>query len=139
MKTFKLKALEVIESTDSDKDILQHQIPLLAGLIINREDDHYQWVIEAYIDKKYEAFFTRLKETREEIMVQVKITKQSNAPATFITSIIGMNDVGDNMNVLFMGTIIDKQREIVLGILKELIDQGYHGEELLDKFKVTIE
>ncbi|HLQ72220.1 MAG TPA: YwpF family protein, partial [Bacillota bacterium] len=92
-----------------------------------------------YIDKKYEAFFTRLKETREEIMVQVKITKQSNAPATFITSIIGMNDVGDNMNVLFMGTIIDKQREIVLGILKELIDQGYHGEELLDKFKVTIE
>ncbi|HLR01965.1 MAG TPA: YwpF family protein [Virgibacillus sp.] len=138
MKTFKLKALEVIESKDSDKDITQYQIPLLEGLIINREDENNRWVIEAYIDKKYHAFFTRLKETREEIMIQVKITKQSNAPATFITSIIGMNDVGENMNVLFMGTIVDKQREIVLDMLKKLIDQGYHGEDLLDEFKGLI-
>lgn len=139
MKTFKLKALEVIESKDSDKDILQYQIPLLEGLIINREDEDNQWVIEAYVDSTYNNFFTRLKETREEIMVQVKITKQSNAPATFITSIIGINDVGDNMNVLFMGTIVDKQREIVLDMLKKLIDQGYHGEDLLDEFKGLIE
>jgi|SRR5699024_7516178 len=139
MKTFKLKALEVIESTDSDKDILQHQIPLLEGLIINREDEKNQWVIEAYVEKEYIDFFTRLKDTRDEIMIQVKITKQSNAPATFITSIIGMNEVGDNMNVLFKGTIVDKQREIVEGMLKKLIDQGYHGEDLLDKFKGLIE
>lgn len=139
MKTFRLKTLDIIESTDSDKDIIQHQIPLLEGLIINREDEENRWIIEAYITKDYNDFFTRLKETRDEIMVQVKITKESNAPATFITSITGMNEVGHNMNVLFMGTIVDKQREIVEAMLKRLIDEGYHGEELLDKFKGLIE
>lgn len=139
MKTFRLNTLEIIEGTDSDKDILQHQIPLLEGLIINREDERNQWLIEAYVEQKHYAFFTKLEQTREEIMVQVKITKESNPPATFITSITGINEIGDNMNVLFMGTIVDKQREIVENMLKDLIDQGYHGEELLDKFKGLIE
>ena len=42
-----LKALDIIEN-DSRK-----KIELIDGLIINREDEENQWIIEAYIDQKY--------------------------------------------------------------------------------------
>lgn len=135
MKTFVLKDMEVMENTDGETDILKHQIPLLEGLIINREDKENRWVIEAYIEKKYYDFFMNLRETREDVMLQVKITKESNRPAFFLTSIIGINEIGANMNVLFLGTIVDKRQEIIEDMLKHLIDEGYHGKCLLEKFK----
>lgn len=135
MKTFVLKDLEVMENTDGEEDILKHQIPLLEGLIINREDNENRWVIEAYIEKKYYDFFAGLRKTQKDVMLQVKITKESNQPAIFLTSIIGINEIGANMNVLFIGTIVDKRQEIIEDMLKQLIDEGYHGKCLLDKFK----
>lgn len=139
MKTFELKALEVFENTDGESEIEQHTIPLLGGLIINREDEADRWVIEAYLEKRYHDFFKELEKTRNDVMIQVKITKESNQPAIFMTNIIGINEIGDNMNVLFMGTIVDKRKEIIEDMLKQLIDEGYHGKALLDKFKEFIE
>ncbi|HLR80168.1 MAG TPA: YwpF-like family protein [Bacillota bacterium] len=136
MKTFKLHSLKIINNEDAD--ILQQSIPLLDGLIINREDDANQWLIEAYIEQNYLDFFQNLYSEKEEVLVQVKITKESNDPATFITVITGINEIGDHMNVLFIGTIVDQHKEIIEKKLKMLIEQGYQGEELLHKFKEQI-
>ncbi|HLR80365.1 MAG TPA: YwpF family protein [Bacillota bacterium] len=136
MKTFKLKTLSIIESVKDD--ILEHDIELLDGLIINREDEHDRWVIEAYIEQQYMDLFKRLEREREEIMLEVKITKKSNPPATFITSIIGINTIGDQMNVLFMGKIVDQRQSKIEETLRTLIQKGYQGEELLDRFKQLI-
>ncbi|WP_067730090.1 YwpF-like family protein [Oceanobacillus damuensis] len=132
MKTFKLKKLEVVDHND---EIDQKSIPLLDGLIINREDDNSQWLIEAYIEKSNYDYFNRIYENKEEIMVQATITKETNEPATFITTVLGVNEIGDHMNVLFIGKIIDSRKSIVEELLTDLINQGYQGKELLKKFK----
>lgn len=136
MKTFKLKDLRIIENQDDE--FIHHSIPLIDGLIINREDEQNRWVIEAYTKKDYMDFFHRLQEQNDQIMVHVTITKESNPPATFITTIIGINEIANNMNVLLLGHIVDQRKEIIEKKLRELIDKGYHGEELLEKVKESL-
>ena len=134
MKTFMLKALDIIEN-DSRK-----KIELIDGLIINREDEENQWIIEAYIDQKYLNYFQELQNQNEKVMIEVKITKETNDPATFITSMIGLNKIGTQMNVLFKGTIaVDQYNSGMEQALKSLIDQGYQGEELLGEFKALLQ
>ncbi|MBX0356680.1 YwpF-like family protein [Halobacillus sp. Nhm2S1] len=133
MKTFKLISLDIME--EKHDDITQRRIKLEDGLIINREDDHGRWIIEVYVDESYRDFFETMKEKEEEIIIQVKITKQSNRPATFLVKPIDVNMIGDRMNVIFMGTIVDRQQEQVEWVLKQLMDEGYQGEDLLEEFK----
>lgn len=133
MKTFKLKSLEVIEQ--KDEEIIQIQIPLIDGLIINQEDENNHWVIEAYTEHCHLDYFNELKEADNEVLLQVKITKESNEFATFITSLIDLNVIGTRMNVLFRGTIVDRQKYKIEEMLTNLINEGYQGNELLEKFK----
>src|SRR5690625_7577697 len=88
MKTFMLKAIDIIENSSRKK------VELIDGLIINREDEENQWIIEAYIDQKYLNYFQKLQNQNEKVMIEVKITKETNDPATFITSMIGLNKIG---------------------------------------------
>ncbi|GAB4072239.1 YwpF-like family protein [Barrientosiimonas marina] len=134
MKTFKLISLKII-----DNDMLEEPVTLLDGLIINREDEKNQWVIEAYVDQSYLAFFQNMYDSENDVLIEVKITKENNTPATFMTSVIDVNLIGDKMNVLFIGTIVDQRKEIIEEELKSLIEQGYQGEALLHKFKEQID
>ncbi|MCP3030615.1 YwpF-like family protein [Halobacillus sp. A1] len=133
MKTFKLVSLDIVE--EKNDDITQRRIKLNDGLIINREDDRGRWVIEAYVDNIYEEYFSSILQTEEELFIQVKITKSSNQPATFIAKVIDMNVIGNDMNVIFIGTMIDRRRENIEKVLKTLLDEGYQGDELLDEFR----
>ncbi|TRM12229.1 hypothetical protein FH966_11355 [Lentibacillus cibarius] len=135
MKTFQLCSMKIIDN--DRRDMLQQDIPLLDGLIINREDEQNQWVVEAYLDQSYHEFFQNLRQ-KQEVLLQVKITKESNRPATFITSVIGINEIGKQMNVLFRGTIVDQQKEMIEERLRSLIKQGYQGQSLLKKFKEKV-
>src|SRR5699024_6687790 len=133
MKTFKLKRLKIIE--EKDEIIVLNNIPLAVGLTINKENDENTWVIEAYTDRKYQEFFTTLKEENDEVPIQVKITKENNDPATFLTSIIGINEIGYQMNILFDGSIVDERKSKIQEMLTSLVEEGYQGESLLEKFK----
>ncbi|MBC5635790.1 hypothetical protein H8S33_03020 [Ornithinibacillus sp. BX22] len=136
MKTFLLKQLQIVES--NNEDIVKTEVELIDGLVINREDDKNTWLIEALINKKYVAWFENMQNTRDQVMIEVKISKVSNAPATFITSIDSINNIGEHINVIFTGTIVDKRKSKIEEMLGELIEQGYQGEELLEKFKKLI-
>ncbi|MFS0672263.1 YwpF family protein [Ornithinibacillus sp. 179-J 7C1 HS] len=133
MKTFLLKQLQIVES--QHEELVKTDIELIDGLIINREDDKNTWLIEAFMDRKYLEWFEDLSTRRDQVMVEVKISKVTNAPATFITSIDSINKIGKQINVIFMGTIVDKRKSKIEEMLGELINQGYQGEELLEKFK----
>ncbi|WP_186577642.1 YwpF family protein [Aquibacillus kalidii] len=134
MKTFRLISLEILED---DKDqLISHNIPLLDGLILNREEETSQWILECLIDRRYWLFFSDLKESKEELMLQAKITKETNQPATFMSSIIEINDINEGtINVLFAGKLIDRKKDHIEETLKRLIEEGYQGERLLAKFK----
>lgn len=136
MKTFQLKSLKIIEN--KEEDLNETDIELFDGLIINREDEEESWILEAYIDIGYLPYFTDLQSRRKQLLVQAKITSEHNEPAMLITSIIGMNELGKEMNVLFKGHIVDYRKHQIEKRLKELIDEGYHGEKLLEKFKSSL-
>ncbi len=132
MKTFKLKSLMILEH--ADEHVQEKTISLIDGLIINREDQEATWLIEAYVDASYEDYFNQVK-LQEDVMIQVKITKETNEPATFITSIIGVNKIEQNINVLFIGKMVDVRSGKAQKILKELVDKGYEGKILIECFR----
>jgi hypothetical protein len=136
MKTFKLISLDILE--DKEKDIVPHKIPLLDGLIINREDEKNHWVLEAYLDRSYLNYFNELRQDNDSLMLQAKISKEKNEPATFMSTIIDVNEIGDHINVLFVGTLVDRKKSLIEEMLKTLIEEGYQGDELLDEFKDRI-
>ena len=135
MKTFKLKELEIM-ANDED-GIEQKKISLYDGLVINREDE-LGWLIEAYIDKKYKTYLSSLKDVNE-LMIQVKITREENDPAFFITKMIDLNDISeDRINVIFQGKVIDHRKSRIEEMLRMIIEEGYQGESLFRKFKELI-
>nr|WP_204500541.1 YwpF family protein [Aquibacillus albus] len=133
MKTFKLISLDLLE--EGNEEIVVTNIPLLDGLIIDREDEKSQWVLEGVLDRSYQRYFEKFKKKNEQLMLQAKITKESNQPATFMCSIMGINEMDDHINILFIGNLIDRKKGQIERTLKLLIDEGFQGEELLDEFK----
>lgn len=132
MKSFKLVGLEIM--SNEDDGIERRKIDLYDGLVINREDE-LGWLIEAFIDSEHLAYFQQHREARE-IMIKVKITREDNDPAFFITKITSVNEITkEKMNVLFQGTIIDHRKSKIEEMLKMIIEEGYQGESLLRKFK----
>lgn len=135
MKTFKLKGLQIMP--DEEDVVEPKEIVLHDGLVINREDD-LGWLIEAYIDRTYWNYFTQL-EPLDELMIQIKITREENDPAFFVTKIVGINEIGkDKMNVLFQGKIVDHSKRRIEKMLEMIIEEGYQGRSLLEKFKELI-
>lgn len=133
MKTFKLVSLDIIE--EQQEDITLRSITLKDGLIINREDDHGRWLVEAFVSREYKGYFQSFVEHEEKVMLQVLITKKSNSPATFLVTPLEVNEFEEEMNVIFMGTMIDKKQEQVEKLLQVLLEEGYQGEDLLEEFR----
>lgn len=137
MKTFKLKSLEVIESDSQEQKVVTN-IPLIDGLAINREDRDRYWLVEAYVDPTYHDYFKALKNKQETIIIQAKISKESNDPAVFLANMIDINVIGSNINILFKGKIIDQRKTKMVDLLTSLMKEGYRGEELISKFEESL-
>ncbi len=134
MKTFKMKALKIVDEAD---DTVVKDIELDDGLVINKED-RTGWLLEAYTDKKYKDYFESIMKNNE-VMVQIKITRIENDPAFFITNVIAINDISEtHINVIFEGKIVDHRKSRIEEMLEEIIAEGYQGESLLKKFKERI-
>ncbi|MDL4842173.1 YwpF family protein [Aquibacillus rhizosphaerae] len=136
MKTFKLISLDVLEKENNK--VVAHSVPLLDGLIIDREDEKNQWVIEFLLNYSELDYFLELKNKNESILLRVKITKESNSPATFLSTFIEINDMGKHINVLLLSELFNKNKGMVETALKDLIEEGYEGDELLNKFKKRV-
>lgn len=138
MRTFQLKALTILEKT-KENTIVRQNIPLLDGLIINREDENKSWIIEAYIEKKFQTFIDRFLSLNDILMLEVKISKETNDPALFVAKLIDHNSIFSNMNVLFKGSMIDQRNEKVKGYIENLLQRGYYGEEVMTKYEMFLQ
>ncbi len=134
MKTFKLVSLRISHPTDF---VESQEITLVDGLVINKEDEERQWLLEGFMDKKYQDLFTKLKDAEREVKLQAVISREDNDPATFITTIQSITAMEDNVSVLFHGVLFGKA-DISEGILTALIGEGLHGNKLLLEFRKRI-
>ncbi|MCT8137930.1 YwpF-like family protein [Anaerobacillus sp. CMMVII] len=131
MKTFKLCSLVVL----LDTEIEPNEIELIDGLIINKEEAQKNWLIEAVVEPELESYFKKLHETQEKFMVEATITKRSNAPATFVSTVKSINKITNNVSVLLDGLLVVKEDDFSDMILRSILEEGFEGEEILIEFK----
>jgi len=129
MKTFKLISLQVVEEGSLV------DINLVDGLIISQENAQSTWLIEAFIEKSYDAYFQQLAKKNGEIILQVVITKKENSPAAFETKIITIKELENHISILFEGKLKKTNNDYAEIVLKKLINQGLDGEKLFNEFK----
>ncbi len=129
MKSFKLISLEVM---DGDEAV---SVPLTDGLIINKEDEHSTWLLEAYSAAPLYDFFKKIYEAEKEIIVQVIITKKDNDPAFFQTKVVTLNQFNDHISVLLEGHLRRTRRDYSELLLDSLLQKGFTGNALLNEFK----
>lgn len=129
MKSFKLISLEVVEDDQSV------QVPLTHGLIINKEDEHSTWLIEAYSELSLYDYFKKIFDEKREIMVQVVITKKENDPVFFQTRISCLQSFKDHISVLLEGYLRRNKKDFSEKLLESLLNQGLTGDALLAEFK----
>ncbi|MBB5324186.1 hypothetical protein HNQ34_001279 [Anoxybacillus tepidamans] len=130
MKTFKLVGLQVVHG-----DVHQEEIPLIDGLIINKEDGKNRWLIETYIDKRYEPLFTELQKDHNEFRLQVIISDINNDPANMIASVRSITPLNNHLSVLMDGLLVRNKTDLAETVLAGLVEQGLQGEALLKEFK----
>ncbi|MEH7074306.1 YwpF family protein [Neobacillus drentensis] len=129
MKSFKLYSLDVVEN---DTTI---EIPLVDGLILNKEDERSTWLLEAYTDLSLYDYFKKIFEEDRDIIVEAVITKKENAPAYFQTKICSLNKFEQHISVLFEGRIRRNKSDYSELLLESLLQKGFEGPALLSEFR----
>jgi hypothetical protein len=129
MKSFKLVSLEIVENDTTVN------IPLHDALIINKEDDRFTWLLEAYTDLSLYDYFKKIYDENRDIIAEAVITKLENDPAFFQTKIVTLNKFENRISVLLEGHLRRKRRDYSEILLESLLQKGLSGEELLTEFK----
>lgn len=133
MKTFKLISLQVVK----DQGLMD--ITLDDGLIINKEDEHNTWLIEAYIPNGFYGFFQEAQTKKTELVVQVVITKKDNKPAPLHVKTRSVRKLHGHISVLLEGTIKSKKNNYEELLLNDLIQKGFTGADLLTEFRLKMQ
>ncbi|MFF2753439.1 YwpF family protein [Psychrobacillus sp. NPDC058041] len=129
MKTFKMMSIDLIR----DQEI--YPISIEDGIVINQENTSRSWILELFIDKKYEELFNNFQTTNEIIHAKVVISYPENEPAHFEVLTYSVKEIGEHISVLLKGTLKRVRRKYAESLLAELIEDGLSGEELLSKFE----
>lgn len=129
MKTFKLVSLAVMENEKSINVSLDH------GLIINKEDEHSTWLLEAYTrDLALYDYFKKINDEDQDIIVQVVITKPDNDPVFLQTKITCVQLFKEHISVLLQGYLRRTTKNHSQMLLESLLQQGFAGDSLLSEF-----
>jgi hypothetical protein len=129
VKTFKLVSLQIVEDSTLVDVVLED------GLIINREDDQNSWLLEAYTNQTHLSFFQKAFESKQDLFVKVVITKKENDPATFITKVTSVKQLGTHTSVLFEGKLKRQKNNYAETLLDHLLHKGLDGNALMLEFK----
>lgn len=128
MKTFKLISLQVLRK----EAVIP--IELDDGLIINKEDDHNHWLIEAYTSRSAINFLEEAYKNQEILLVHAIITKKENDPAPFEVKVLSIQDFGEKASILLEGILKRDRKDYAELLLQYLLEEGYTGKSLSDKF-----
>ncbi|RFU60734.1 YwpF family protein [Peribacillus glennii] len=130
MKTFKLISLQIVSDDRTFIDI-----ELADGLIINKEDDHNTWIIEAFVTEGHFDAVAHLVPTGQKVNVQAVITKKDNDPAAFKTVVNKTKKVDGHVILLLEGHLQKTRSKYAELLLQDLIQQGIVGDALIEQFK----
>ncbi|KUP04129.1 hypothetical protein Q73_13610 [Bacillus coahuilensis m2-6] len=129
MKTFKMISFHIF-----DEDKLR-EIHVESGLAINKEDQKGTWLLELFTDRDYYDLFRQLQQSTQDLRVQIVITHAMNDPAFFCVHIRGIKQLDGKISLLLEGRLDRGRNDYSYLLLKDLVEQGATGEELLHRFQ----
>lgn len=129
MKTFKMISFGLLTGDEAD------YLPMLDGIIINQENSHRMWILEMFLDMEYKERFEKLKEVEALIEAKVVISYPENEPAAFVLAVDTVHEIGDRVSVLLKGRLKRQRSEYAEQLLSELLDLGFEGQALLERFE----
>ena len=132
MKTFNMLSLGI------EKDDQVTDYPVHDGLIINQENKDRSWILEMLVDIQHLDIFEKLKNSEETIDVQVVISYPGNEPAPFEVVVRKVKIIGDHASVLMKGNLKRARRKYAETLLSELLEDGFEGQELLERFETDM-
>lgn len=133
MKTFKLVGLKIEQVQEQVKSI--NDIPLIDGLVVNREDGENSWLIEALMSKDLQPMFEELMKANQKVRFFVTISKKSNTPAQIIARIKTLTPLEKTFSVLLDGRLIaSRPVHDPEQLLRNLMAQGLTGDQLIEAF-----
>ncbi|WP_096188953.1 YwpF-like family protein [Evansella halocellulosilytica] len=137
MKTFKLCSLAILfdDEHNEQSEIKGKEIPLVEGLIINKEEAKKNWLIEAVVTPEWKEYFEEYSQSNQTFMAEVTITKRTNDPATLVCQVNAIHELRDHLSIHLDGIIVAKKDDLSDMLLKNLVDEGYSGEDLYEEFK----
>lgn len=94
MKTFNLCQLSYVQ--DEEEVVF----PLEDGLIINKEDEGANWLIEAVMNKSQIDFFQSCVDHQLELHLRATITTGKNTPVPFEAKVRTIEDLNGRAHVL---------------------------------------
>jgi hypothetical protein len=117
---------------EDDKGI---DVPLDHGLIINKEDEHSTWLLEAYSKNlTLYDYFKKINDEDRDVIVQVVITKPENDPVFLQTKISCLQLFNEHISVLLQGQLRQVTKNHSQKLLESLLSQGFAGDALLNEF-----
>ncbi|MFC4735710.1 YwpF-like family protein [Bacillus daqingensis] len=137
MKTFRLCSMTILfeNPPEEGETVKGRHIPLVDGLIINKEEADKNWLLEAVTDVSLQSFFEGYRLDKTRFMAEVTITKKTNDPATVYCMIRDVFKLNDSIVVHIEGKIVAKKEDLSDMLLRTLLDEGYAGEELYNEFR----
>ncbi|MDG5789930.1 YwpF-like family protein [Evansella sp. AB-P1] len=138
MKTFKLCSLAILFDNEQAEDELHlkgKEIPIVDGLIINKEEAEKNWLLDAVVTKEWKEFFEDYLKDKQKFMAEVTITKRTNDPATLVCKVKSINELKNHYSIHLDGVLVVKKDDLSDMLLRNLIKEGYSGDDLFNEFK----
>jgi len=129
VKTFKLISIQLLRGGNATA------IPILDGLIINKEDDHHNWLIELYMAHSDYSFFENALNDGQKLLVHAVISKKENDPAPFEVIVHSVSKFTNTISVLLQGSLMRNRKDYAEMLLDHLLESGYEGSVLSERFK----
>ena len=134
MKTFKLISLQIT----GDHGLIE--IALEDGLIINKEDEHRTWLLEAFVSASYEDYFQSLLEDEKVLILQLVISRKANDPAYYHSKLFHIKKLDeDHISLLFKGHLNRSRSNYAEQVLANLIEKGIIWTRALNTIQRTYE
>ncbi len=130
MKSFNVVSIHLKENTE------YYELNFSEGIIINSEIGEDPWLIEVSLKNSWKDRLE--KYLNQDIDILVKITRPTNNPAHFVGKLVDINDVEEFISVIFKGHLETRDPNYPVDLLEELLDKGYSGEDLVDRFRQNL-
>lgn len=133
MKTFKMLSFQLPEGEE------WRPYPIEDGLLINQENSHNTWILEAFLPASERPVFDELLASGEVFDARAVISFPDNDPVLFRLVVTTVKEINAHVSILMKGTLVRKKRKNPVDVLRGLAAEGNVDtaavEELLEKFE----